>query len=110
MFIKLKVLEIRSTSQPAFEVPSLAFEHTQPYIEPITNQHWLNDLIDLIEYFESITPPATPMKINDYFTITDLGKFVNTNIRTAWSYDGNTITLNCLKRLNDVKSYIENNH
>jgi hypothetical protein len=71
---------------------------------------WLNDLIELIEYFERITPPLTPMKINDYTIITDLAKFINSHIHTAWSYDGNTITLNCLKRLNDVKSYIENNH
>jgi hypothetical protein len=75
-----------------------------------TFERWEIQIIDLIEYFERITPPATPMKINDYFTITDLGKFVNTNIMTAWSYDGNTITLNCLKRLNYVKSFIEKNN
>jgi hypothetical protein len=48
------------------------------------------------------------MKINDYTIITDLAKFINSHIHTAWSYDGNTITLNCLKRLNDAKRFIEN--
>ncbi len=78
--------------------------------EPFNHQQWLSDLIELIEYFESITPPATPIRINEYTAINDLGKFVNTNIRTSWSYDGNAISLNCLKRLNDVKRFIEKNN
>jgi hypothetical protein len=110
MFIKLKVLEIKSSSQPTLEVPSLAFEHTESYIEPITNHQWLKDLIELIEYFERITPPATPIKINDYTTILDLAKFINSHIHTAWSYDGNAITCICLNRLFELKQYIEKNN
>ena len=74
------------------------------------NVKWINDFLYLITYYKSITTPPTPIKLNECLTITDVSKFIDINIRTAWSYEGNSITLLCLNRLAELKQYIENNN
>ena len=99
------VLPETDTIKPAIQPLQAVKDIEQPKPE-----RWLTEFIDLITYFEGISPPPTPIKLNECMTITDVSKFIDTNIRTAWYYEGNSITHLCLNRLAELKHYIENNN
>jgi hypothetical protein len=74
---------------------------TKPHIE---KQLW--NVSELEQYFETVTLPVTSLKLNDYSTITDASKFIDSHLTTVKFNNGNPTFLPYLERLTEFKEYM----
>ena len=63
---------------------------------------------ELEDFFDSITLPTSPVKLNNCTTILDVSKFINSHLSTIKSNNGNLIYKPYLSRLQEIKSILEN--
>ena len=89
---KIAVSEIKPLIPIEEDLPTVTFER---------------DIADLENYFENITLPTTPIKLNAWTTITDANLFVNGSLSTLKNYSRNKVFFPCMERLKHFKTIIE---
>lgn len=71
--------------------------------------NWDREIKELETYFSAITPPAEPIQLNNLSTITNYSKFIDNHIATVKANNGNKTYLPYLKRLQELKRWIDIN-
>jgi hypothetical protein len=69
-------------------------------------ESWEQDIIELQRYFESITAPAEPIRLNQYSEVKNVAKFIETHFATVKTNNGNKTFLPYLNRLQELKNYL----
>ena len=99
---------------------NILFSHVTPLpkvevseqVERITKvqpQTWSNDIAELETYFESITPPTQPLKLNKCATIKDCSLFIESHFATVKANNGKRTFLPYLNRLQELKQVLTTN-
>lgn len=70
---------------------------------------WERDFVDLVQYFDTAILPKEPFKLNDWTTVTNVSKFVETNIATVKEYNGRGTVMPNINRLKELKTYLDTN-
>lgn len=65
------------------------------------------EILELEKYFSGITFPSSPISLDCCSSITDLPKFIQTNLTAAKANNGNLTFTPYLQRLKDLKAAIE---
>lgn len=75
---------------------------------------WKAELNELEQFFDSFNFTSEPVKLNDWTTIIDARKFVDSHLATLKKHDGNRYFLPQLQQLIDLKEiaqlHNEKNH
>jgi hypothetical protein len=70
------------------------------------SEKW-DDLDDLIRFFNNREIPANPIKLNDWSTIIDPGKFVQSNVDIIQANNGNPTYRPYFNRLQQLQEIIK---
>ena len=65
------------------------------------------DSVVLELFFEGLKLPSNPLKINEYSTIKDLSKFIDSHIDIVKANNGNRTFLPYLNRLQELKQFLK---
>lgn len=104
------------TAKPLQAVQSLvevkAFESIEPthYFskpEQPKPENWKPDITELEKYFTGIELPTQPVKLNQYSTITNLSRFIESHFATVRANTGKKAFLPYLNRLQELKQYLK---
>ncbi|MCC7401393.1 MAG: hypothetical protein IT214_07900 [Chitinophagaceae bacterium] len=98
------VLQSFSEVNPS-EQPGPVYYPTGP--EGPEPEDWGQEIADLEKYFADIVLPIGPVRLNNHTIVTDISKFIKTQLATAIAYNGNRFFLPCLNRLREARDKIK---
>jgi hypothetical protein len=78
-------------------------------VEPVRVGTWTAQIDELEQYFAGIQLPTGAIKLKSFCIANNVSRLVETHIATLRKYDGNKYFSSYLDRLNDLKTYLENN-
>lgn len=101
----VKKAKVKAQPIEGIKINDTVFNST--YVDkPVLN--WNKEIKELEDFFDSITLPTSPVKLNNCTTILDVSKFINSHLSTIKSNNGNLIYKPYLSRLQEIKSILEN--
>ncbi len=111
-FLKVEDKETAPTIQPKVEVQKL--EHTEPAYKNTApnnnkNENWEQEIAKLQNYFAGITLPSHPIKLNDYSTVSNCSKFIESHLDTVKANNGKPTFSPYLHRLQQIKQLLTTN-
>jgi len=71
--------------------------------------NWTQDITDLEHLFNTVSLPASPVKLNPESSIIDISKFIKSHLSIVKAQNGKRIYLPYLNRLQELKQHIKNN-
>lgn len=99
----VKKAKVKAQPIEAIKINDTVFNST--YVDkPVLN--WNKEIKELEDFFESITLPKKPIKLNACTIILDVSKFINSHMSTIKSNNGNLIYKPYLSRLQELKSLL----
>lgn len=102
------ISEIDETTMKDYDDIPFCLEHERPEAAPvIENTKWNQEIIELEEFFKTATLPSGPFKLNQFETICDIKKFIETNISAIKAQTGNKTYLPYLERLQDLQEFLQ---
>jgi hypothetical protein len=75
--------------------------------EQIKPDNWEQDIKELKNYFDKITPPTEPIKLNRCSTIVNCSLFIKNHFATIEANNGKHIFLPYIKRLKELKTILQ---
>lgn len=102
---KAKKAKVKAQSIEAIKINDNVFNTTYEDKQVL---NWDKEIKELEDFFDSITLPTSPVKLNNCTTILDVSKFINSHLSTIKSNNGNLIYKPYLSRLQEIKSILEN--
>jgi hypothetical protein len=69
---------------------------------------WEQEVEELDQYFNSITMPSFPVRLNGWTHVTNISETIKTHLATVRANDGNKTFLPFLNRLQEMKMYLSN--
>jgi hypothetical protein len=85
-----------------FEQPEPVYYFSKP--EQPKPQSWEQDITELENYFNGITVPTQPVKLNKCSTITDCSLFIESHLATVKANNGKRIFKPYLNRLKELRN------
>lgn len=99
----VKKAKVKAQPIEGIKINDTVFNST--YVDkPVLN--WNKEIKELEDFFESITLPKKPIKLNACTIILDVSKFINSHLSTIKSNKGNLIYKPYLSRLQELKSLL----
>lgn len=99
----VKKAKVKAQPIEGIKINDTVFNST--YVDkPVLN--WNKEIKELEDFFESITLPKKPIKLNACTIILDVSKFINSHLSTIKSNNGNLIYKPYLSRLQELKSLL----
>lgn len=78
-------------------------------IDPARLESWEQEIIQLEIFFQTAILPTDPIKLNQYSTITNVSKFVDSHFARVKTNNGKRTFLSYLHRLQELKQYLTTN-
>ena len=90
------------------QLPKVDVSKTERIKQPIREQpqNWSNDIAELKTYFENTELPTEPVKMNDWTTIINVNKFIDSHFATIKTYNGNPYFRPHLNRLQELRKVL----
>jgi hypothetical protein len=76
---------------------------------PVEREGWDQDIAELENFFASTDLPATPVRLNQYSTVTNIGSFIHSHLETVKVNNGKGTFLPYLNRLQELKQVLTKN-
>lgn len=84
-------------------------DYLQAFLTLSIPEDWMQEITEIENYFNNIELPTHPIKLNDWSTVSDHRKFIDSHIARLKTYNGNQRFLPFLQQLRAFKSKIELN-
>ncbi len=110
---------------PAIALPPMPSEYiSSPVVKQMDNEalhqiigptkelkpeNWDQSIAELEQFFETVSLPIQPVKLNSFNTIMDVPKFIESHFATLKTNYGNQTFLPFLNRLQELKQYLSSN-
>lgn len=99
----VKKPQVKEKPIEAIKINDITFNKTY---EDKQGLNWDKEIKELEDFFDSITLPTSPVKLNDCAMILDVSKFINSHLLAIKSNNGNLIYKPYLSRLQELKSLL----
>jgi len=76
---------------------------------PVEREGWDQDTAELENFFASTDLPATPVRLNQYSTVTNIASFIHSHLETVKVNNGKGTFLPYLNRLQELKQVLTKN-
>jgi hypothetical protein len=92
--------------QPLVEASSFSIIENTNFnkLDNPKHENWERDIAELENYFGTIAIPTQTIRLNQNTIITDISKFIDTNLAVVKAYNGKPIFLPYLNRLKELKA------